>query len=144
QTVVAHQIDLHEFAGEQTLAALENLVEYRRRVGDGAADRGENLTRRALLLERFLSLVEQAHILDRDRRLVAEGLQQGDFPLIEGPYLLTAQQDRAKGFAFAKQRHHDDRAVPGALRNLETERVLSRRSLHIGNLDCHSLEQRAA
>src|SRR5204862_4659834 len=50
QTVVAHQIDLHEFAGEQTLAALENLVEYPRRVGAAAAARGENLTRGALLI----------------------------------------------------------------------------------------------
>jgi hypothetical protein len=35
-----------------------------------------DLGRRRLPLERLLRLVEQAHVLDRDHRLVGEGLQQ--------------------------------------------------------------------
>ena len=45
---------------------VEDLVEHRRRVGDRTADRGENFARRPLLVERFLRLVEQAHVVDGD------------------------------------------------------------------------------
>ena len=38
----------------------------------------QDLGGRGLLLERFLGLVEQPHVLDRDHRLVGEGLQQRD------------------------------------------------------------------
>ena len=53
-------------------------VEHRLGVGHRAADHAQDLGRRRLLLERLLGLVEQAHVLDRDHRLVGEGLQQLD------------------------------------------------------------------
>ena len=37
------------------------------------------------LLQRLFGLVEQAHVLDRDHRLVGEGLDQADLPLGVGP-----------------------------------------------------------
>ena len=46
------------------------------RVGDRAADHLQDLGRGGLPLERFLGLVEQPRILDRDHGLVGEGLQQ--------------------------------------------------------------------
>ena len=91
-------------AGEQPLAAREDRVEHRRRVRDRAADRRQHLAGRALLVERLLGLLEQPHVLERDRRLVAEGLQQRDLPLGERPHFLPAQQDRAERLPFAEQR----------------------------------------
>ena len=41
-------------------------------------DRREHLAGRALLVERFLRLVEQPHVVDRDRGLAREGLEQRD------------------------------------------------------------------
>ena len=62
--------------GKQALAALRDRVEHGLRIGDRVADRGEDFARGPLLVERFLGLVEQADVLERDRRLIAEGLQQ--------------------------------------------------------------------
>ena len=45
-------------------------------VGDRAADHAQHLGGRGLLLERLPGLVEQAHVLDRDHRLVGEGLRR--------------------------------------------------------------------
>ena len=56
--------------------ALQDYVEHRFGIGDRAADRGEDFARGALLIERLLGFVEQADVLERDRRLVAEGPQQ--------------------------------------------------------------------
>ena len=63
----------------------QDLVEHRLRVGDRAADHLQDLAGRRLLLERLLRLVEQPHVLDRDHRLVGEGLQQLDLLLAERP-----------------------------------------------------------
>ena len=38
----------------------------------------QDFRRRRLLIQRFLGLVEEADVLDRDRRLVGEGLHQRD------------------------------------------------------------------
>ena len=40
------------------------------------ADDAQDLGRRRLLLQRLLGLVEEAHVLDRDHRLVGEGLRR--------------------------------------------------------------------
>jgi hypothetical protein len=64
-------------------AAVEDLVEHRRGVGDRAADHLQHLGGRGLLLERLLGLVEQARVLDRDHRLVGEGAEQVDLLVAE-------------------------------------------------------------
>ena len=48
-----------------------------------------------LALERFFCLVEQAHVLDRDRRLIGEGLEERDLLLGERTNLDAAQYDCA-------------------------------------------------
>ena len=80
-------------AGRRRTAARsdQDLLEHRLRVGHRAADHAQHFGRRGLLLERLLRLVEQAHVLDRDHRLVGEGLQQGDL-LVAG----TARPRRAR------------------------------------------------
>jgi hypothetical protein len=65
-----------------------------------------------LPLERFLRLVEQAHVLDRDHRLVDEGVDQLDLPGLERLYLMTTHCDDTKYRALAKQRRSEHRPVP--------------------------------
>ena len=59
-------------------------VEHRLRVRRRAADDAQHLGRGRLLLQRLLRFVEQARVLDRDHRLVGEGLEQAAFLLAEG------------------------------------------------------------
>ncbi len=80
-------------AGEQPAAAVEDLVEHRRAIGYRAADDLQHLGGGGLLLQRFLRLVEQPHVLDRDHRLVAEGLQQLELLVVE----LVARPEGASG-----------------------------------------------
>ena len=58
--------------------ALGDGVQHRLHVGRRSADHLQHLGRRGLPLERLLGLVEQAHVLDRDHRLVGEGREQLD------------------------------------------------------------------
>ena len=68
----------------------------------------QDLARRGLLLERLLGLVEQPHVLDRDHRLVGEGLEQRDL-------LVGERRPRA-----AQHRDRADRARPRAASGRET------------------------
>ena len=64
---------------------IEDGLNIRRRAGDHA----ENLTRGSLLLQRFLELLEQPHVLDGDDGLVGEGFNQLDLPFGEGLNVVT-------------------------------------------------------
>ena len=63
------------------------------------------LARHLQLAVLVLDLVEQAHILDRDDRLVGEGLHEFDLPRREGPRFRLAQDDRALHATPAQERH---------------------------------------
>src|SRR6266705_2013619 len=76
EAVIVQYIDRDEGPRKQALAALQDLVEHRLRIGDRAADGAEDFAGSALLLERFPGLIEQSHVLDRDHRLIGEGLEQ--------------------------------------------------------------------
>src|SRR6266568_5011135 len=52
--VLAQEVDRNHFAREQSLGARQDLLEHRSRVGDGAADRGQDFAGGSLLIERFL------------------------------------------------------------------------------------------
>jgi hypothetical protein len=105
QPVISNQIDADQGARKKPLAALRYLVEDGSRVRDRTADHAEHFGRGLLLIERFLRLVEEPHVLDRDRRLVGERPQQGDLLLGERPHVHPAQRDRAEGLALAHQGH---------------------------------------
>src|SRR5215470_15269332 len=70
----------------------EHGLEHRLQLAGRAGDHLQDLGAGRLLLERLgelaracLHLVEQAHVLDRDHRLVGEGLEQLDLLRTEGP-----------------------------------------------------------
>ena len=89
--VVPDEEDAELLDREKMLAAVEDLVEHRRRVGHGAADDLQHVGSGGLLLERLLGFVEKARVLDRDHRLVGEGLQQAAFLGREGPHVDSAR-----------------------------------------------------
>ena len=144
QAIIADERNANRFAREQPLAALQNRIEHRLRIGDRAADRGEHLARRPLLVERLLRFVEQANVFQRDRRLVAERAQERDFALRERPYLLPAEQDYAERMTLPEERRRDDGAMTPAARDLEARRKLALFRQHVSYVDRLAVEQRAA
>ncbi len=58
-----------------------------------------------------MQLGEQPGVLDRDHRLVGEGLEQLDLFVREGTHLCAANGDSADGGAFPKHRHGEHGAV---------------------------------
>ena len=100
--VVAEQV------GEQAVAqrhrASHDRVEHRLHVGRRFADDLENLGGRRLPLERFLGLVEQPHVFDRNDRLVGKGPQQVDLPLRRLSRVGPGDHNRADRGALLQQR----------------------------------------
>ena len=82
----------------------------------------QDLARRRLLLERLLGLVEQAHVLDRDHRLVGEGLEQRDLLVRKWPGSAGRRRWRRSHVPRA-------RAAPSMLRNPGYARSATHRKL---------------
>ena len=101
-------------------SALGDRIEYGLHVGRRTADDLENLRRRRLPLQRLPGFVEQPRILDRDHRLVGEGLQQGDFLFRKrgAPVAPARHENRADATPFPQQRGDDDREVADLGRHL--------------------------
>jgi len=72
-----------------------------RRIGDYLQDVG----RCSLPLQRLTRFVEQPGVLDRDHRLVGEGLRDVDFALGEGPWFLAAEYHRTLDPVLSDQWH---------------------------------------
>src|SRR5262245_18611155 len=70
------------------------------------------------MVERLLRFVEQAHVLDRDRRLGGEDLEELDLSVGERANLRTADLDRSEWSSLAEQRrgHGRPKAVPSRKR----------------------------
>jgi hypothetical protein len=145
RSVLADPRDADEIPGEEPLAALEDHVEHRLGIGDRIADRAQHLPRSPLLLERLPGLVEQAHVLDRDRRLVGEGLHQRDLLVGEPPRFHPPERDGADRAVLAHQRHREDRVVADAALQFAPEReFLLRRLCQVFHVDHGAVDDRAA
>src|SRR5689334_10786991 len=68
-----------------------------------------SLGKRPVLL---LQLREQAHVLDRDHRLVGKGLKEHDLLVAEGTHFASADKDRANGNALTQEGSAERRAPP--------------------------------
>ena len=106
---------------------IRDRVEHRLHIGLRPADHAQDVAGRRLLLERFgevavarLELLEQPHVLDRDDRLVGEGLQQCDLRIRKRPRHVAINGDRADGLPSRSMRHGKDAAESGALDVLVT------------------------
>ena len=73
---------------------------------------------------RLLGLVEQPHVLDRDHRLVGEGLHERDLDRRERAHLVAQQRDRTHCLALAQQRHREHRTESVPRLNLADVRIL--------------------
>ncbi len=90
QMIASEHRNNAELRVTQLDGVLGDHVEHRPHIGRRGADRLEDLARGRLLLQRLgevavtsLQLVEQAHVLDRDHRLIGEGLEEGDLRVRE-------------------------------------------------------------
>ena len=77
QAVVDDQSDRSDKPSISRVRAARDRFEDRLHVPRRAGDHLQDLGRRGLPLERLLRLVEQPHVLDREHRLVGEGLEAG-------------------------------------------------------------------
>src|SRR5438034_2363961 len=84
--------------------ALGDRVEDRLLVGRRARDRTQDGGERGLSIERRLRLVEEAHVLDGQRGLFREGLDEGCLAAREWPNLGATQIDRTYRDAVTKER----------------------------------------
>ena len=114
------QLDRGVIRSAHQRRALCDGVQHRLEVRGRARDDSQDLGGGGLLLERLgqlavarLQLGEQADVLDRDDRLVGEGLEQRDLLVGERANLLATDEDGADGRAVAEQRHGEDGPVAG-------------------------------
>src|SRR4030095_8015813 len=88
--------------------ALGHGVEHRLDVRGGAADHPQDLGHRCLLLERLFRLIEQAHVLDGDDRLVGEALEKLDLALRERPHHHPGDTNDSDTHTVADHRHEEN------------------------------------
>jgi hypothetical protein len=108
-------VDRAEEAAAQAGRALRDGLEDGLGVHRGAADRVQDLPGGGLLLQGLrerlvlsLQLGEHAHVLDRDHRLVGEGLEQRHVRVREAAGFPARHQHGAEGVTLAEHRHRDD------------------------------------
>ena len=120
--VVAARPGQRARAGEEALAAFEDLVEHGCGICHRAADHLQHFGRCRLLLERFLRLAKQSCILDRDDRLVSERLEQFHMDVGYRPGPSPSDSDDADGTCIAQ--HGYAKHAPPASCNRHVSRVL--------------------
>ncbi len=99
-----HQPEGHGQAAEQVNAAFHDGVEDGLGVGRRAANHAQDFADHGLLLQRFLGLVEQTDVLDRNHRLGGEGLHQSRLLVGKRAYFGTADGYRPDWYSLAQQR----------------------------------------
>ena len=110
------QPDAAAFGPAQQAGALGDDVEHRLHVRGRAAHHVEHLGGRRLPLERLLGLVEQAHVLDRDHRLVGEGLEDRFMARRYRPGVAESHIDRTDGLPVAQHRCGEETSPAARMR----------------------------
>ncbi len=89
----------------KTDGLVEHRIEHRREVAGRAVDDLQHLGGRGLLLQGLARLGEQPDVLNRNNRLVGEGLEQVDLRLRKRHDLAPRYGDRADRIAVLQDRH---------------------------------------
>ena len=110
QNLAVDQQNARERGFAQLRSAFGDRVQHRLHVGGRTRDDTQDLANRRLLLESSLGLVEQPHILDRDRCLIGERLDKCDLLVGERLRFGAPKRNRADGALLAHQRHSQQRA----------------------------------
>ena len=88
----------HVVAPHSSRRILRDSIQHRLNVRRRAGNDAQDLTRRSLLLQRFFEFLEQPHVLNRDHRLVGEGLEELDLRRGEGAHLGATCAQRSNEF----------------------------------------------
>src|SRR5215204_6376443 len=135
-----------EFDCTQLAGALQNRVEDGLQSSRRCADDAQDFRRSHLLFERLLQLartrlnfLEQSDVLDRDHRLIREGLDELDLVCGEGPNGASSKRDHADRLSLPHERHPEQRAeMAEALRLIPAIVWIP---IHILNLNALAFEQ---
>jgi len=105
---------------------LEDRLEYRLNVRRRSGNHAQDIGRGRLPFQRFLRLVEQAHVLDRDDRLVGEGAQQRHLLVGQRARQVAHHADRTDGRIASQHRHdrHRARAAAEEIADARQQRAL--------------------
>src|SRR5215471_20696253 len=107
--------------------ALRHGIEYRLDFRRRARDHLQDVAGSRLLLQCLLCLVEQPHVLDRDDRLISEGLEQLDFAFVIGLHMTSRDSDRPNHRVLSSHGHNEGALIWGR----EHEGIAIRRELCI-------------
>ena len=135
QSIAGGQENADLLALEQPLDAVDNALEHRLGVRHRAADDAQHLRRCGLMLQRFLRLVEQPHVLDRNHGLIGEGQQQVDIAPGKRSRFLARDTDSADRACGAPKRHHDPAAEASCPGNVSGHQVTVSIGLRIRDFD---------
>ena len=141
QALALGQQQVHRHPAEQALAAGDDGVEHRLRIGHRAADHLQDLGRGGLLLQCLTRLVEQAHVLDGDHRLVGESPGQRHLLVVEGAGGPAQDADHRQRLLAAQQRHEQARTVAQRAGQVAHARKLQRADGGVGDVDDAALQQ---
>src|SRR5262249_12985478 len=114
----------------EAYCTVDDCVENWLHISRGLADHAQDLARRRLLLQQLaqvavprLQLLEQPHVLDRDDRLVGEGLQERKVAVGEPAWLQSRDSNHTDRYVIAHHRHVNE--TPEASRPTYVTLVLS-------------------
>jgi len=117
QAVALCTIDIAKRGVADADSVLQHRCKHRLKIARRAADNLKHLRHRCLLLQGLRELprtrlhrLEQPRVLDRDHRLVGEGLDQLDLLLGEWKYGSTVQDEHANWRPITQKRHAEDGA----------------------------------
>src|SRR5215472_2994741 len=96
-----------EFGPAEGVRLVQDRVKHRRQIARRRIDDLQDLSGRGLLLQRLARLAEQSDVLDRNNRLVGEGLEQVDLRLRKRLDLATRYCDRPDRIAVPQDGHRE-------------------------------------
>ena len=100
-----------EWAPQQPVGTSRDGVEHRLHVRRRAGNDLQYLGRGRLPLQRLVRVAEHFRVLDRDHRLVGEGLEQGVLLVAEGAESCAQHRDGSDALAFPHQGRKQRREV---------------------------------
>ena len=145
QVVLLLGVDLAEYLFQQYFREADDRVERRpelvRHVGKKL---GLVLVGDLELAALVLDFTEQPHVLERNRRLVAEGSKQANLAIAEWPHLLPPDQNRTERLSFPVERRDQDRAVTEACRQFVAEWIFGGFGKHVVHVDSFAIDNGTA